>query len=159
MPAGRRVQAYHRGIETLTGGKRQQGGAVGKLSRHPARALSYSSRRDTVPPPCCLIYPHTGSAAVYNSLLAQNPNHSSEMNLYEVTQGVAGVCWCVTVCHFLLLLFFSLIHYFLACDNYSCLNFVMNSLKMICHLFGCKLLYLEESHWSFDNSDSIVIFI
>lgn len=59
------------------------------------------------------LHPPAGSTAVYNSLLAQNHHHSLEMNLYEVTQRVGGVCGRVTACHFS---FFYSISFFVA-DN------------------------------------------
>lgn len=110
--SGASRETYHRVSRPWpeeSGHGKGRGGAAGKLSlvtrREPViQQQPWHCTASELPS-----LPRTLARQLFsNSLLVQNSHRSLEMNLYEVTQGVGGACWCVTVCHF----FPSFIQYF-----------------------------------------------
>lgn len=138
--------------------KRLSGGPVGKLpllSRWGAS--SHSGSHDTAPPPSCCIYPH----AVFGSCLeltfsTEPPSLFGEEPLWSYTKSGRRVWVHDRVSLFIIFFFLS---FFLSEIIKSTLNFVMNSSEMTCHLSGCKLLYVEESKWGFDQFQIVLIFL
>lgn len=136
MPAGRRLQAYHGGIETLTRGTRPWGGAVGTLSLITQREpCSYQLTWHGT----TLKLPYLPRTLAWQLFITHFEHRTFvavwRLTFYDVTQGAGGVNWCTTVS------FFSLYSIFIGLQLLYTLN-VMNS-------FGCHFSKLEPSQWGF----------